>query len=72
MTTQKYTPASRLREYRSGTERRGCPPHTPLLIEASEEGYYVARCLACGLSGPEREDGWEAKVAFDEAIEQRG
>jgi hypothetical protein len=29
---------------------------------------WVARCLACGLAGGEREDGLEAKLAFDEAI----
>jgi hypothetical protein len=72
MTTQKYTPAGRLRGYPSGTGRGSCPPHTPLLIEASKEGYYVAQCLACGLSGPEREDDWEAKLAFDESVEQSG
>jgi hypothetical protein len=37
------------------------------MVAASEEGRYVASCLACGLAGPEREDGWEAKLAFDGA-----
>jgi hypothetical protein len=37
------------------------------MVVASEEGYYVASCLACGTAGPQREDGWEAKQAFDEA-----
>jgi len=27
---------------------------------------HVARCLACGLAGPERADGLQAKLAFDE------
>ena len=38
------------------------------MVAASEEGCYAASCLACGLRGPEREDGWEAKLAFDGAI----
>jgi hypothetical protein len=38
------------------------------MVAASEQGY-VASCLACGLGGPEREDGWEAKLAFDEALQ---
>jgi len=42
------------------------------LVETSEEGYCVARWLACGLSGLEREDDLEAKLAFDESIEQSG
>jgi hypothetical protein len=45
--------------------RRGCPPHGPLLVEGvgggSPVARYVARCLACGLVGPEREDVMEAK-----------
>ena len=51
------------------TERGGCPPHGPLVVSASEDGYYSASCLKCGARGPEREDGWEAKVAFDEALQ---
>ena len=58
--------------HRGGTGRVSCPPHSPILVEASGEDYYVARCLACGLSGPEREDAWEAKLAFDESVEQSG
>jgi hypothetical protein len=46
-----------------------CPPHGPLLVEAVRAGSYVARCLACGLRGPVREDGVEAKRAFDEIIQ---
>lgn len=46
--------------------RKGCPPHGPHLVYALEKGSYVARCLACGLTGPERKDGMEAKQAFDE------
>jgi hypothetical protein len=68
MTTQKGTPAgSRLRKHRGGAGRRSCPPHGPIMVDAYEEGYYVASCLACGQTGPERQDGWEAKLAFDEA-----
>jgi hypothetical protein len=26
----------------------------------------VAQCLACGAAGPERQDGLEAKLAFDQ------
>jgi hypothetical protein len=49
--------------------RRSCPPHGPILIQAVDEGAArVASCLACGLKGPERKDGWEAKLAFDEAF----
>ena len=44
---------------------RRCPPHGPHLIEVVEAGSYVARCLACGLTGPKRKDGLEAKLAFD-------
>jgi hypothetical protein len=47
-----------------------CPPHSPLLVEAVVAGEapcrWVASCLAYGLAGPEREDGWEAKLAFEE------
>ena len=39
------------------------------MVAASGGGRYAASCLACGLRGPEREDGWEAKVAFDEAVQ---
>jgi hypothetical protein len=39
------------------------------MVAASEEGLYATSCMACGLRGPEREDGWEAKLAFDEAIQ---
>jgi hypothetical protein len=55
------------------TAMRGtkCPPHGPLLVGALEKGVYVTSCLVCGLQGPERPDGWEAKLAFDEAF-QRG
>lgn len=50
------------------TRRASCPPHSPILIDAFEGGYHVASCLACGLSGPERKNGWEAKAAFDESV----
>jgi len=39
------------------------------MVAASDEGFYAASCLACGIRGPEREDGWEAKLAFDEALQ---
>jgi hypothetical protein len=42
--------------------------HSPLVGEATEEGSYTLRCLACGVEGPEREDILKAKLAFDEAI----
>jgi hypothetical protein len=44
---------------------RPCPPHGPHLIDAVEDGLYVARCLACGLMGPKRKDSLEAKRAFE-------
>jgi hypothetical protein len=54
---QAYSKFSRLRQ---------CPPHGPHLIDPLEAGLYVARCLACGLTGPKRKDGLEAKLAFDQ------
>ena len=45
--------------------RRGCPPHGPFLVEAVGGGSKVARCLACGLVGPEREDAMEAKRTLE-------
>ena len=50
------------------TRERPCPPHGPILIERAEPVSFVATCLRCGLRGPEREDGWEAKLAFDRAL----
>jgi hypothetical protein len=47
---------------------RGCPPHGPIVVDATEEGRYVARCLVCWRSGPERGDTREAKAAFDETV----
>jgi hypothetical protein len=52
----------------SHRREKPCSPHGPILIEAIEATTYAASCLACGLAGPEREDGWEAKLAFDEAF----
>jgi hypothetical protein len=49
-----------------------CPVHGPLLIYALEEDTYVAVCLSCGVIGPERRDGWEAKLAFDESCRSTG
>ena len=48
-----------------------CPPHTPLLIQSSGDGHYVARCLACGLGGPDREDASKARLAFVEEASKR-
>ena len=48
--------------------KKPCPPHGPILVEAVDEGAHVASCLACGSAGPKREDGWEAKLAFDQAF----
>jgi hypothetical protein len=45
-----------------------CRHHGPILIQGIEGNTYVASCLACGLVGPEQEDGWEAKRAFDAAF----
>ena len=72
MTTHKKdthgrTPGRRARVRRGEVGRAGCPPHGPIVVETSEEGYRAAWCLACGARGPEREDVWEAKAAFDEA-----
>lgn len=68
MTTQKDR-LGRLSGSNARPEERrtSCPPHGPIMVDVSESGYYVASCLACGLRGPEREDGWEAKAAFDKA-----
>jgi hypothetical protein len=50
-----------------GRGLKGCPPHGPHVVDALKEGSsYVARCLACGLVGPGRQDGLEAKLAFDQ------
>jgi hypothetical protein len=57
-----------LREINFGHGRKPCRVHGPILIRAFEEGAYVALCLKCGAAGPERADGWEAKLAFDESI----
>jgi hypothetical protein len=51
----------------AGRVRKPCPPHGPLWVHAVKEGSYVTQCLACGLEGPERKDGLEAKRAFDAA-----
>ena len=69
MTTQKGAHAGHRAKHRGGAGRRRCPPHGPIMVAASEQGHYGASCLACGLGGPEREDGWEAKLAFDEALQ---
>ena len=54
-----------------GKRRIGpCPPHGPMMVAAEERKAYVARCLRCGLSGPTREDGADAKRAFDKTFEE--
>jgi hypothetical protein len=50
--------------------RSACPPHTPLMGNATEEGSYTVQCLACGLQGPPSDDLLNAKLAFDEAFAQ--
>lgn len=45
-----------------------CPPHGPLLVEVSAGKPCVARCLACGVCGPETPDSSEAKLAFEECF----
>ena len=42
------------------------PPHTPLLVRATEDGHCVARCLACGLQGPERENSSKARLVSEQ------
>jgi hypothetical protein len=41
-----------------------------MMVAAVERRAYVARCLRCGLSGPAREEGVDAKQAFVEAFEE--
>jgi hypothetical protein len=48
------------------SRRKPCPPHTPLLVRATEEGHCVVQCLACGLHGPERENSSKARLAFEQ------
>ncbi len=69
VTTHKTTSDRRASKRRGGAGRRSCPPHGPIMVAASGEGLYAASCMACGVGGPEREDGWEAKLAFDEALQ---
>jgi hypothetical protein len=57
-----------LSEIKVNHGRESCLVHGPILIRAFEEGAYVALCLECGAAGPERADGWEAKLAFDESF----
>lgn len=67
MTAQMPEGQDRSAEPRSSRgHNKSCPPHGPHSVEAIEGGHYVARCLACGLMGPMREDGLEAKLAFDQ------
>ena len=50
----------------AGQRRKPCPPHGPHLVDAARVSSYVAKCLGCGLVGPEREEVLEAKLAFDQ------
>lgn len=50
----------------NSSKKRPCPPHGPIVVEATEGGYYVASCLTCGVLGPAREDSLKAKLAFDQ------
>jgi hypothetical protein len=38
---------------RERRREKSCPPHGPHAVHVAEGGHYVARCLACGLVGPE-------------------
>jgi hypothetical protein len=49
-----------------GRGRKRCPTHGPHVVDAVKEGFYVARCLAYGVAGPERQDALEAKLDFDQ------
>lgn len=49
-----------------------CPPHGPVYIRAVRAQTYAAQCLTCGLTGPEREGSWTAKLAFDKAFQPAG
>ncbi len=40
-----------------------------MMVTAVGRKAYVARCMRCGLSGPTREEGIDAKQAFDKAFE---
>jgi hypothetical protein len=51
-----------------GKRRIGpCPPHGPMMVAAVGRNAYVARCPRCGLSGPQRGDGVDAKRALRDA-----
>jgi hypothetical protein len=52
------------------SRRKPCPPHTPLLLQPTEDGYCLVRCLACGLLGTERENSSKAHLAFDKFSER--
>ena len=55
------------RDVLTGRGRKdSCPPHGPHLVTALGEGRQAVRCLKCGLVGPGRTDGLEAKLAFDQ------
>jgi hypothetical protein len=56
-----------MQAYSKFSRTKPCPPHTPLLVQATGYGYGLARCLACGLQGPERQNSSKARQAFDES-----
>jgi hypothetical protein len=59
-----------MQAYSKSSRTKPCPPHTPLLLQATGYGYRVARCLACGLQGPQRENSSEARLAFKELFQE--
>lgn len=63
---------SSLSAIKSENGHESCPVHGPLLIYPLAESTYTAVCLTCGVIGPEREAGWDAKLAFDESFPATG
>jgi hypothetical protein len=55
-----------MQPYSKFSRTKPCPPHTPLLVQDTEDGYCLVRCLACGLQGPERENSSIARLAFEQ------
>jgi hypothetical protein len=57
----------------AGRGRKPCPPHGPHLVYAvGDDTSYVAKCLSCGTTGPQRAESLEAKLTFDESFEAVG
>ena len=55
-----------MRAVPKSSRRKPCPPHGPIVIDASEGSCFVASCLGCRVVGPAREDATKAKLAFDQ------